>query len=188
MTVLPADVAGAVDQTVAYVAGATSLGVDTFTGSQIIPQGATFTVAGVNAVSPETGIDLGYLYRFVHTGADVTLSTGAGTLTIAGVYATGVNKNVTALPANDAVITILGTASKQYKTSLLYHRDAFTLATADLQMLEGGLCSRANYDGLSLRIAKDSDIYNDTNICRIDMLYGFAALRPEWARRVLTQI
>ena len=37
------------------------------------------------------------------------------------------------------------------------------------------------YDGLSLRVWQDSDIRNDELLTRIDILYGYAAIRPEWA-------
>jgi len=39
-------------------------------------------------------------------------------------------------------------------------------------------------DGLSLRVWQASDIRNDELLMRIDILYGFAALRPEWACRI----
>jgi len=45
-------------------------------------------------------------------------------------------------------------------------------------------CVRRNQDGLSLRVWQDSDIRNDELLMRIDMLYGMAALRPEWACRI----
>jgi hypothetical protein len=31
----------------------------------------------------------------------------------------------------------------------------------------------------------DADIRNNNLLCRIDILYGFAALRPEWACRMV---
>jgi hypothetical protein len=42
-------------------------------------------------------------------------------------------------------------------------------------------CVRRTYDGLSIRVWQDSDIRNDELLTRIDILYGFAAIRPEWA-------
>jgi hypothetical protein len=38
--------------------------------------------------------------------------------------------------------------------------------------------------GISLRIVRDYDITTDQFPCRIDVLYGWAALRPELACRV----
>jgi hypothetical protein len=45
-------------------------------------------------------------------------------------------------------------------------------------------CTRRVQDGLSLRVWMASDIRNDELLMRLDILHGFAALRPEWACRV----
>jgi hypothetical protein len=39
-------------------------------------------------------------------------------------------------------------------------------------------------DGISMRIARQYDIVNDKIPCRIDVLYGYAAIRPELAVRI----
>jgi hypothetical protein len=44
---------------------------------------------------------------------------------------------------------------------------------------------RRSQDGLSMRVWQGSDIRNDELLMRIDMLYGMAALRPEWACRMI---
>jgi hypothetical protein len=46
-------------------------------------------------------------------------------------------------------------------------------------------CVRRVQDGLSMRVWQASDIRNDELLMRIDILYGFAALRPEWACRMI---
>jgi hypothetical protein len=46
-------------------------------------------------------------------------------------------------------------------------------------------CVRRNSEGLSMRVWQASDIRNDELLMRIDILYGFAALRPEWACRLI---
>jgi hypothetical protein len=45
--------------------------------------------------------------------------------------------------------------------------------------------SQKSLDGLSLCVWMDADIRNNNLLCRIDILYGFAALRPEWACRMV---
>ena len=45
-------------------------------------------------------------------------------------------------------------------------------------------CVIKQYDGLSIRVWQDSDIRNDELLTRIDMLYGFSAIRPQWACRL----
>jgi len=40
------------------------------------------------------------------------------------------------------------------------------------------------YDGLSIRLWQASDIRNDEMLTRIDILYGYKAIRPQWACRI----
>ena len=51
-------------------------------------------------------------------------------------------------------------------------------------MADAAKCVRRNQDGLSMRVWQGSDIRNDELLMRIDILYGMAALRPEWACRI----
>lgn len=142
--------------------------------------GTIFTFAGVNAVHPETGQDLGFLAQFTVT-ADCTT---ALTFTPA-IYSSGAKKNVTALPANSAAIVPVGSASTAYEQHLVYHKDAFAFVTADLEMPEGvHFASRQNMDGLSIRIVRQYDINNDNIPARLDILHGYQAIRPEWACRI----
>jgi len=68
----------------------------------------------------------------------------------------------------------------------MYHKDAYTFATAALPLMGGSeKCVRRTYDGLSLRVWQDPDIRNDELLTRIDILYGFAAIRPDWAAVVV---
>ena len=46
-------------------------------------------------------------------------------------------------------------------------------------------CVVETREGMSLRVWRGSDINNNRRVLRIDMLYGFAALRPEWACRMI---
>jgi hypothetical protein len=82
----------------------------------------------------------------------------------------------------DASLTWLGSPNSTYTLGLMYHKDAFTFATAPLPLMAASeKCVRRTYDGLSIRVWQDSDIRNDEMLTRIDILYGFAAIRPEWA-------
>jgi hypothetical protein len=68
---------------------------------------------------------------------------------------------------------------------LIYHKDAITLATADLLLPQGvDMASRQVHNGISLRIVRQYDINNDRMPCRIDVLYGFNAVRPVTAVRL----
>ena len=61
----------------------------------------------------------------------------------------------------------------------------FTFATADLVMPKGvDFAARLVFDGISMRIIRDYDINNDNLPCRIDVLYGYKTMRPEFACRL----
>jgi hypothetical protein len=159
----------------------------TGTGSQTLAVGDVFTIAAVNAVNPQTRESTGSLQQFVVTAAN-TASGGAYTsvaispplYTAAHALAT-----VDAFPVASAVITFLGALSSQYPQNLVYCKDAFTFATADLLLPQGvDMASRQVHNGISLRIVRQYDINNDRMPCRIDVLYGFAAIRPAMACRI----
>ena len=165
--------------------GASSIGIS-FTGaSRTWKQGDVFTVAGVNAVNPQTRESTGSLQQFTVT-ADATGSSTA-TLSIYPPLYTADNAlaTVDAFPVATAVVTMLGSASTSYPQNLAYHKDAFTFATADLIMPEGvDKASRQVHNGISMRIVKDYDINNDRLPCRVDVLYGYSTIRPEMACRI----
>lgn len=147
-------------------------------------KGDVITFAGVKRVHPETKTDTGALQQFVIT-ADY--AGGAGNIAISpGVVATGAKQNVTnAIADNSAVTKIGAAASELLNGSMVYHKDAFTFATADLIMPSGThFAGRDVMDGISLRIIRDYDINNDKFPCRVDVLYGFKTIRPELACRV----
>ena len=92
---------------------------------------------------------------------------------------------IDAFPADNAAVTFVGTASTAYPQNLIYNKDAITLATADLIMPSGvDMASRQVHNGMSLRIIRQYDINNDRMPTRVDILYGFAAIRPEMACRL----
>lgn len=170
-------------------AATTSLVTDGWTASiaNRLKRGDVLTIAGVFAVNPETKVSTGVLRQFVAT-TDAA-SDGSGNLTVAiypAIIAGGAYQNVTARPADNAAITILtGTASTSYGQNILFHRDAFTLVTADMELPRGmDMAERAVEDGVSLRFIRGYDITNNRRICRFDLLAGYGLLRPEWAVRV----
>lgn len=176
-----------VDDTV--VEGDTAITIDAFTdAAPTVKQGDVFTIAGVNSVNPETGQDTGDLQQFVVT-ADATGASNEITVSVSPAFkasALDPYRTITALPANDAAVTFSGTASTAYPMNIVHHKEAITLATADLEM-PGGVhfAARAVQDGISLRVVRQYDINNDNIPCRIDVLYGWKMLRPEFSCRVV---
>jgi hypothetical protein len=165
--------------------GTASLGLS-FTGSsKTWKQGDVFTVAGVYAVNPQTRESTGSLQQFVVT-ADATGSSTA-TVTVSPAIYTPANAlaTVDSFPASGAVVTMLGSSSTQYAQNLVYHKDAITFATADLLLPNGvDMASRQVHNGISLRVVRQYDINNDRMPCRIDVLYGYSAIRPAMAARL----
>lgn len=151
--------------------------------------GSVFTVAGVYACHPETKAAYPHLQQFTVT------ATGAVSVSVSPtIHLTGAKKNVCSSTGadlattdfNEAAMTFVGAASTSYGQSLMYHKDAFQFITADLPIMDdASKCVRRVQDGLSIRIWQASDIRNDEMLMRMDILYGFAALRPEWACRMI---
>lgn len=181
----------------AYVAGSTSLVTDGWTSAAAarLKAGDVISIGSVYAVNPQTRQSTGELAQFV-VQSDVS-SDGSGNVTITldrGIYASGQYQNVDALPADGAAITIFGHASSYANIvcpqNLVFHKDAFVLGCADLD-LPGGvdMAARASdpETGVSIRMIRDYDINNDRVIARMDILYGWKCVYPELACRVVGQ-
>jgi hypothetical protein len=95
-------------------------------------------------------------------------------------------QNCSGTPADGADITFVGAASTNYVQPIMYHKEAFQFVNAPLEIMDDAdKCSVETREGMSLRVWRGSDISNNRRVLRIDMLYGFAALRPEWACRLI---
>lgn len=166
-------------------ANQTGSGVVVAAGATTFKKGDIVTFAGCNRVHPETKADTGVLQQFVVTADHAG---GAGTLQIApAIVTTGGAKNVAASPTNGGAVVKVGGASAIYKPSLVFHKEAFAFATADL-IMPGGVdfAARETIDGLSCRIVRAYDINNDKFPCRLDILYGYKTLRAQLAARILS--
>lgn len=164
----------------------------TGTGSQTLVAGQTFTVAGVNAVHPQTKADLGYLQQFVIT-ANATASGGAyASVSVSpAMYtsASGSLQNITAFPTSSAVITLGAgtgnTASTTYPQNLAYHKNAFRMVSVPLVMPEAvEMAAQETFEGVTVAVVRAFDVRTRAMITRIDFLGGFCATRPQWACRI----
>jgi len=166
--------------------GATTISITGAGNGATVKAGDVFTVADCYAVNPQTRESTGSLKQFVVL-ADVTLDgSGAGDLTVAPIYsATQALANVDTLPATSKDVVFVGGSGVQYPQNLVYHKDAIAFATADLMMPQGvDMASRQVHNGISMRIVRQYDINNDRMPCRVDVLYGYSAIRPEMAVRL----
>jgi hypothetical protein len=162
-----------------------STAVTVQTGSTTFKAGDIFTVAGCFRVHPETKVSTGVLQQFVVT-ADY--AGGAGSVSFApAIHTSGGRQNVVAAGmANSSAIVKVGAGNAELLTpSMVFHRDAFAFATADLVMPKGvDFAAREVYDGISLRTVRQYAISTDTMPCRIDVLYGYKTIRAQLAARI----
>lgn len=161
----------------------TTLVVNALSGP--LNQGDIITIAGVNAVNRITKVSTGQLQQFVVTA---TAAAGATSLSIypAIVPPSGGSQvqyqTVDASPANGAAIIPLTLASSVYRKNLAFCPDAVTMATADLELPKNMQeTARERMDGVSMRMVTGFDIKSDQFITRLDVLYGYVWVRPEWA-------
>lgn len=183
-TMMPAHTRG--DANASYVCN-TSTGITDGTatitlsaGSGTIKAGDVFTIAGVFSVHPETKVSTGQLQQFVATADGTTSVTVSPTPRTSGGA-----QNITIVGAGASkAVTVAGTASTAVQTSLLFQKEAFAFATADLVMPQGvDFARREVLDGISMRIVRQYDINNDKFPCRLDVLYGYKTIRPQLAVR-----
>lgn len=163
-------------------AQAIALVVDT--GTTTFNRGDVVTIAGVFAVHPETKVSTGRLQQFV-----VTANAGPSATTLnlsPGIVTTGAQQNVSGAAAdNSAIVKVAAGASELINSSLVYHKDAFTFASADLVLPRGvDMASRQVYDGISMRLVRQYDINADNFPVRFDVLYGYRTIRPQLACRI----
>ena len=148
--------------------------------------GDVFTIAGVYAVNPQTRQSTGSLAQFVVTAA-ATAASSAVTLSFSPAIYTSAHAlaSVDSFPQSSAAVTFVGAPSTVYPQNLIMHKNAITMATADLLMPQGvDMASRQTYNGISLRVVRQYDINNDRMPCRIDVLYGYNVIRPQMAVRL----
>jgi len=163
-------------------------------GATSLKQGDTFTIGGVFSLNPLSYTNTGQLQNFVIT-ADISDTAGAATLSISpSIITTGVLRNVSNSPANNAVITVTGATAAAGGTlaattspqGLIYHEEAFCFVTVDLPRASSGDCQfyQNKATGSSIRFWSGYDYSTDQNPSRLDMLGGAAALQIRGACRV----
>ena len=168
-------------------AGQTGLSITVNSLAAGLNVGDIITIAGVYAVNRITKQSTGELRQFAVTA---TAASGATTISIYPAIVPAVGgqavqyQTVTASPANSAAINPVAglAASTQYRKNFAYAPEAVTLATADLEIPKGvHEAAREQFDGVSMRMITDYFIGTDQLITRLDVLYGYLWVRPEWA-------
>lgn len=171
-------------------ANTTSLVTDGWTAAAAnrLKAGDIFTIANVFAVNPVTRQNTGVLMQFCVT-ADASSDAG-GNLTAVitpAIISAGAFQNVNAAPADNAALTVVGTANTAYVRNIAWHKDAFTLGCIDIEDVSrfGTWGARKSYNGMSLRVARQYAMSTDTVGTRVDVLYGWATPYPEKAVQLI---
>jgi hypothetical protein len=172
-------------------ASTSTIALTAATATAGLKQGDVIQIAGIYAVNPQNRQAYGSnkLRNFVVT-SDVTVATsGTTSVTVSPAVITGGQfQNVSlASTSASAVVTPFNNTGTVSPQNIVMHKNAFTLATADLELPDGvHFAGRASDKelGLSLRVVRQYTINNDSIPTRVDVLYGWAPLYPELACRV----
>jgi len=156
-----------------------------------IQQGDVITIANVYAVNPQNRQPYGTnrLRNFVVTSAVTISSGGSASVTVSpAIITAGQFQNVfVSATSSSAVVTPFNNTGTVSPQNIILHRNAETLACADLELPMGVVFAGRASDkelGLSIRVCRQYTINNDSIPCRLDVLYGWAMLYPELACRV----
>lgn len=165
-----------------------TLNTDGWTNSVtgVLKAGDVFTIANVFMVNAKTKAATSIPQQFVVTAdANSGASTGPAALTISPpIITSGPHQTVNAAPADNAAITVLGTAATTYRQNMAFHKNAMTLAIVPMEMPQAAYgASRQSYKGISARIIPTYDSTNDISKWRMDVLYGRKLIDPRLGLR-----
>jgi len=168
--------------------GTMTLNTDGWDASATIKQGDVFTIDGVYAVNPVTKVTLPHLQQFVvkaNATANAT-TTSTTTLTISPpIITSGAFQTVSAAPADDATVTVVGSASTGYAQNMVFHKNAFSLVMVPMVAPPGAVdVARKSYNGYSVRVIPYYDGTNDASNWRLDVLYGVKTIDARLATRL----
>ena len=153
----------------------------------IVKAGDVLTFAGCFAVNPVTKATLSHLKEFVVTAdANSGATTGPATITISpAMIISGAHQNASAVPANNAAITLKGTGAGLYPMNMMFTKNAFALVSVPLVSPPGAVdVSRQSYKGTNVRVIPVYDGTNDKSTWRLDVLYGVKCIDERQAVRV----
>jgi len=177
----------------AAVSSGTTLVVAGLTENDTINIGDQFIVGTtaankVYAVNPQSRKSTGSQQGFASASLGTAASNGRASITIAPeVVTSGAFQGVDKALAAAAIITFNAASATTGRVGLAFHRDAFTLCTAPLELPKGvheAYYAGDDQTGIGVRIVTAYDIRTNEMITRFDVLYGWATLRPELAVRV----
>jgi len=117
--------------------------------------------------------------------ADVTLSSGAGNIVVAGpaIYETNGQYNTTdsAVASGDVITIINPAASTVYQPAMFFHKQAFGIGSVKLKKLYATDTIMTTEDGLQLRVSRYADGDANKQKVRFDILPAYVTFNPFYA-------
>jgi hypothetical protein len=172
-------------------ASTSTIALTAATATAGLKQGDVIQIAGVYAVNPQNRQAYGSnkLRNFVVTSNVTVATSGTTNVTVSPAIITAGQFQNVSIPtsSSSAVVTPFNNTGTVSPQNIVMHKNAFCLATADLELPDGvHFAGRASDKelGLSLRVVRQYTINNDSIPTRVDVLYGWAPLYPELACRV----
>lgn len=175
--------------------GMTANVVNAFNAGDVIQLGTGAT--GVFQVNPQSRLSSGRLQDFTVLSNATTNGSGQVSVNIfPAIVASGSGQTVSQSPASGTLITVFGVAAAGQAAiantpspvGMCFHRDAFSLATADLPLPTGGVVAAYRVSdkalGISVRIIQAYSVETDKMPVRVEVLYGWVTMRGETACRV----
>ncbi|WP_202741489.1 P22 phage major capsid protein family protein [Acinetobacter sp. 'aerobic (ED)'] len=153
--------------------------------SGALKEGDAFTITGVESVHNITKDPTGQPMTFRVVKVNSATSIDVWPPIISGQGGTEAElqyKNVSATPANGAVITLLNTATAY--ANPFWHRDAIELIPARYAVptdAGAGVLRATTENGLELVFQKQYDIKTMKTLFRLDVMFGVAMVNPEMA-------
>ena len=147
--------------------------------------GDIVTFATSNAVNRITKQTTGQLRQFVVTANVAANGTSIPIYPALIPASSGVQvqyQTVDVSPTSGGNVNVVTLSGAIYRKNFAYVPEAVTLATADLELPRGvHEAAREQFDGVAMRMVSAYNIATDQFITRLDTLYGYLYVRPEWA-------
>jgi len=151
--------------------------------------GDVLTIAGVYMVNPQTKETLGTLQQFVVAEKTVTDGSGNSTIKVSpALVSSGGFQNVSAMPADNAAITVLGASGAVTQYALAFDKDAILLAAKELMPYSVGVGKTTTDDqtGIPIRVQQMPDIRTNQEILRFDVMVAWATLYEQLGVKIAT--
>jgi hypothetical protein len=161
----------------------TSLTVSALSGPLNV--GDMFTIAGVNAINRSAKTSLFRPQVFTVTApvaagaTSIPIFPSLVPISIGGVLQQFATTD--ASPAAGAALTNVTNSGETYIANFAYVPEAITMVMADLELPRGvHEAARETFNGVSMRMVTAYNVNTDQFITRLDILYGYGMIRPEW--------